>query len=154
MNSKNFVQTIWKASTNFANTALIRLLVWLTQKIKGSKHSWVVVKQTKQHKIVEMLFSTMVFSITMKFKRSALGMNKLFQKNFSYRRGSSLSAKEDFSPVWKHKNMIETFTSTRQRKLVLNLLSGLKWSIRQFKTVGGVWISFLRLYFGQVIQEW
>ena len=40
-------------------------------------------------------------SITMKFERSVTGKDNLFQKDLSHRRGISLSAREDFSPVWK-----------------------------------------------------
>lgn len=145
INRKNFVQTIWKASMNFANTALIMLLVWLNQKIKGRNHSEVVVKQTKQHRLVEILFSTMVFSITMKFKRSALGMDKLFKR--------TLATEEAVAYLQRKTSVQCENIRTWLKQAVSSLLSGLKLSIRQFKMVGGVWVSFLGLYFGQVRQE-
>ena len=45
------------------------------------------------------LASKMGSLITMKLERSSSGRDNLFQKDFSYRRGSSLSAREGFRAV-------------------------------------------------------
>ena len=48
------------------------------------------------------LASKLCSSITLKFKRSSPDRENLSQEDFSHRRGSSLSAREGFSLVWKH----------------------------------------------------
>ena len=51
--------------------------------------------------LLKHLASKMGSSVTMKFEKSVSGSDNPLQKDFSRRSGSSLSAREDFSPEQK-----------------------------------------------------
>ena len=63
---------------------------------------WPVMQREEQDWTQKHLTSKISSSVTLKFQRSYLGENNLFQNDFNHRRCSSLFAKEDFGPMWKH----------------------------------------------------
>lgn len=78
----------------------------LNQRVEGVKGSAVKVLKNQRNRtdLSKYLTNKMGSSVTVQFKRSPPGRDDLLEKDFTYRRGSSLSSREGLSPVYKHTN--------------------------------------------------
>ena len=76
----------------------------LNQRIEGVQGSAVKVlkNQPNTTDLLKYLTNKMDSSVTVHFKKSPLGRDDLLEKDFTCRRGSSLSSRESLSPVYKH----------------------------------------------------